>query len=109
MTATATPRASSSFLRACTLDRKMHENPLMMGVAAMGLGLVVGMLLPETEKEKEVFGERRDELMDRAQEMAGQAVDRVQEVAQEAAHAAQETVQEAAQNQGQSQSSASTS
>lgn len=91
-----------------TLDQKMHESPLMMGVVAMGLGLAVGMLLPETEKENLVFGEKRDELMDRAQDMAGQAVERVQDVAQEAAHAAQETVQDAAQNQSQSQTSATT-
>lgn len=91
-----------------TYQQKMQESPLMMGVVAMGLGLAVGMLLPETQKENQVLGEKRDELMDQAQEKAGQAVERVQEVAQEAAHAAQETVQDAAQNTGQSQSSAMT-
>ncbi|MEX1158144.1 MAG: DUF3618 domain-containing protein, partial [Thermomicrobiales bacterium] len=80
-----------------TYEQKMQDAPLMMGVVAMSLGLAVGMLLPETQKENQVFGEKRDELMDRAQDMAGQAVERVQEAAQDAAHAAQETVQEATQ------------
>ncbi len=91
-----------------TYQQKMQDSPLMMGVVAMGVGLAVGMLLPETQKENQVFGEKRDELMDRAQDMAGQAVEQVQEVAQDAVHAAQDTVKEATQNQGQpaSQSSA---
>jgi ElaB/YqjD/DUF883 family membrane-anchored ribosome-binding protein len=89
--------------------QRMQDNPLMMGIVAMGLGLAAGMLLPETEKENEVFGERRDEMMDRAQEMAGQAVERVQDVAQDAVGAAKETVQEAAQQQDRtSQSSVTT-
>ncbi|HEX5167469.1 MAG TPA: DUF3618 domain-containing protein [Thermomicrobiales bacterium] len=88
--------------------QRMQDSPLMMGIVAMGLGLAAGMLLPETEKENEVFGERRDELMGRAQEMAGQAVERVQDVAQDAAEAAKETVQDAAQQQGQSSQSSAT-
>jgi hypothetical protein len=90
-----------------TAQQKMNESPLMMGVVAMGLGLAVGMLLPETEKENQVFGEKRDELMDRAQDMAGQAVGQVQEVAQEAVQAAQETVKDATQGSGQSDSQTS--
>lgn len=89
-------------------QQKAQERPLMLGVVAMGLGLAVGMLLPETQKENQVFGEKRDELMDRAQDMAGQAVERVQDVAQEAVQAAQETVQEATQQSEQSPSSATT-
>lgn len=96
-----------------TYQQKMQESPVMMGVVAMGLGLAVGMLLPETQKENQVFGEKREQLMDRAQEMAGEAVEHVQETAKEAVHAAQEAVQESTQSQGQnsssSQSSASTS
>jgi len=91
-----------------TYEQKMQDAPLMMGVVAMGLGLAVGMLLPETQKENQVFGEKRDELMDRAQGIAGQAVERVQTVAQDAAHAAQETIQEATQEQGNSQQSSAT-
>jgi len=92
-----------------TAQQKMNESPLMMGVVAMGLGLAVGMLLPETEKENQVFGEKRDELMDRAQDMAGQAVEQAQEVAQEAVQAAQETVKDATQGSEQSNSQTSAS
>ena len=77
-----------------TYQQKMQDAPLMMGVVAMGVGLSVGMLLPETQKENQVFGEKRDQLMDRAEDMAGQAVVHAQEAAQEAVHSAQGMVAE---------------
>jgi hypothetical protein len=77
-----------------TYQQKMQDHPLPMGIVAMGLGLAVGMLLPETEKENEVFGEKRDELMERAQDVAGQAVVNAQEAAQSAVQSAQSVVGE---------------
>jgi hypothetical protein len=60
----------------------------------MGLGVAVGMMIPETQKENQVFGEKRDELMERAQDMAGNAVVNAQEAAQGAIHDAQGLVAE---------------
>ncbi len=76
-------------------QKQAQESPLVLGVVAMGVGLAVGMLIPETQRENEVFGDKRDELFDRTQEMAGQVVERVQEVGHDAVQAAQETIQEA--------------
>ena len=36
----------------------------------LALGAVIGMALPETEKENEWMGETRDQMLDRAQDMA---------------------------------------
>jgi len=67
------------------LQRLLHENPLMVGAAAVVLGAAVGMALPETEREREWMGDARDQMMDRAQEMAENAAERVQETAGEVA------------------------
>jgi hypothetical protein len=77
-----------------TYQQKMNDNPLLMGIVAMGLGVAVGMMIPETQKENQVFGEKRDELMERAQDMAGNAVVNAQEAAQGAIHDAQGLVAE---------------
>lgn len=76
-------RAQSQF------NRMLRENPLMVGAAALGLGLVAGLAIPETEREQEWMGEARDSLIDRAQETAHDTIEKVQNVAEEAKDAAQ--------------------
>lgn len=49
----------------------MEESPLMVGAATLAVGVVAGLLIPETEKEKELMGETRDHLMEEVKE-AGQ-------------------------------------
>jgi ElaB/YqjD/DUF883 family membrane-anchored ribosome-binding protein len=63
------------------LQRMLYENPLMVGAAAVVIGAAVGMALPETDREREWMGETRDNLVDRAQEMAKDAASRVQDAA----------------------------
>jgi hypothetical protein len=67
------------------LSRMIDENPLMVGAAAMVVGAAVGIALPETERENEWMGETRENVIDRAQDVARQAADRVKEKAGEAA------------------------
>ena len=73
----------------------MEENPLMVGAAALALGVVVGLSIPETPYENRLMGEARDNLMDKAQEVTQDTVQKVQRVAEEA----QRVVKEEAQNQ----------
>ena len=82
------------------LERMLRENPLAVGAAAVVLGAAVGLAVPETEQEHKVMGEARDNLMDRAKEVAGDAMDKVKRVTDEV----QETVKEEAQRQGITQS-----
>lgn len=77
-------------------DRMLDENPIPMGFLALGLGLAVGMMIPETEKENQVFGEARENVMDRAQTAAQEVVEKVQNVVGDVA----ESVQHSAQEQG---------
>lgn len=73
------------------LQRMLHENPLLVGAAAVLVGAAVGASLPETERENELMGEARDSVVDRAQEAAREAAGTVREVAEEAVEKVTET------------------
>jgi ElaB/YqjD/DUF883 family membrane-anchored ribosome-binding protein len=83
-------RTSSGF------QRMLRENPLTVGALAVGTGAAIGLAIPETDKEHEVMGEARDNLVEKAQEKAQEAQQKVQRVAEEAQGAAKEE----AENQG---------
>jgi multidrug efflux pump subunit AcrB len=74
----------------------LQENPLTVGALAVGVGAVVGLAIPESEKEHEVMGEARDNLVETAQEKAQETQEKVQRVAEEAQSAAKDE----AENQG---------
>lgn len=71
------------------LQRFMHRNPLMAGAGAFVLGALVGLVVPETERENAIMGETRDDLLERAQE-------RTREMAQTAAEGVREAAGQAA-------------
>ena len=71
-------------------ERALQENPLAVGIAAMGIGAAVGLAIPSTAKESELMGETRDKLANRAQRQVQVASQRAQRVAQEARSAAEE-------------------
>jgi len=77
-------------------DRMLSESPMTLGVVAVGVGLAVGMMLPETQMENQMLGETKEHLMDKAQSVAHETMDKVQQVASQAT----ETIQQTAQEQG---------
>jgi ElaB/YqjD/DUF883 family membrane-anchored ribosome-binding protein len=90
--------------QARTQSRRMQSqyqsNPLVMGAAALALGLMAGLALPATEKEIEIVGDKRDQLMDKAKEVASDAKGKVEEVAGKVFDQAQTTVKDAAYQSG---------
>ena len=72
------------------LEHMMDENPLLLAAGAAVVGLALGMLLPETDPERRLMGETRDELGDRVSNVAS----RVKDAAIEAGRDVQETVRE---------------
>jgi ElaB/YqjD/DUF883 family membrane-anchored ribosome-binding protein len=78
-----------------------RDNPLAIGLAAFGLGAAVGLAVPETRKEDEFFGDAREGVIDRAQEMAQDTMEKVQNVMSDVS----ETAQQSAQDEGLSTSS----
>ena len=75
-----------------TARRTWNENPLVVGAASAVLGAVVGLAVPETERENQLMGETRDNLVDTVQDTVREKVEKVQD----AATSAMGTVQEAA-------------
>lgn len=74
----------------------MEENPLMVGAATLALGVIVGLMLPSTEREDELMGETRDHLLDQAKETGQQMLDKGKHVAEAVA----DKVKQEARNQG---------
>jgi gas vesicle protein len=70
------------------LEHAADQNPLFVALGAAIAGLALGMLLPGTERENELMGSTRDELVDRAETTAG----RVKDAAVEAGRELKETV-----------------
>ena len=76
------------------LQRAWRENPLMIGVAAMVAGAVVGLGVPETDRENELMGETRDRMIDSVQDTVRDKVDQVQQAATTAMSSVQEAVKD---------------
>jgi hypothetical protein len=62
-------------------DRLLRSNPLMVAAAAMAVGAAVGLALPETDRENEWMGEAREELFERAQDVARSTASQVRQAA----------------------------
>ena len=71
------------------LEHTAEENPLALAIGAAVVGLALGMLLPGTQREDEVMGSARDQLVDRAE----RTVERAKDAAVEAGREIKETVQ----------------
>jgi len=70
-------------------DRTLNQNPLALGALALGVGAAVGLALPETPKERELYAEPRQQLVGKVAEVANQALDQAQSKAQELGEQAQ--------------------
>lgn len=68
----------------------IYENPLAAGVIAVGLGALVGGLLPTTEQEDEWMGPARDRVLHEAKEKASDTLDKMEHVAEKAGTEVQE-------------------
>ena len=73
----------------------VEANPVAVAALGSVLGGVAGLLIPETEKEHQLLGERRDQVIGSVQEMAGETLNKVQRVAGEATSSAMEAGQAA--------------
>lgn len=60
----------------------MEESPLAMGLGALGLGLIAGLLTPRTRFEDERMGELSDEVYDRGKSVAKDAAARAKHTAE---------------------------
>ncbi|HEV7266656.1 MAG TPA: DUF3618 domain-containing protein [Falsiroseomonas sp.] len=68
----------------------IESQPLLLGAVGFALGAALGGLLPSSEAEDRLMGERRDRMAGRLSSLAGEAYDKAREVAGEQAERAGE-------------------
>jgi gas vesicle protein len=77
-----------------------QSNPIGLGIGAVAVGFLAGMLVPSTRTEDQRLGDLSDQLKDQAREVGQQAIQHGKEVAQDATQAAGETMRESGQQHG---------
>ena len=77
-------------------QQMMRDNPLAVGAMALVAGAVIGLTIPETDREDRIMGKAKDKLAHKAQDAVHSLGDKVQTVA----HEAMSKVAEEAKNQG---------
>lgn len=82
-----------------TYREMMDENPLVVGIAALAIGTLIGLSLPSTSMENQFLGPKRDELMEEARMTAQDVMQRAQRVAEEAKTAAVDAAKDEARRQ----------
>lgn len=78
------------------LEHAAEENPLTVAIGATIIGLAIGLLLPGTERENELMGTARDQLIDRAERTAERVKDATTEAGREVKEAVRTEISERA-------------
>jgi ElaB/YqjD/DUF883 family membrane-anchored ribosome-binding protein len=92
--------AEGTRMQSRRVERAFQEKPLVIGSAALALGLAAGLAIPSTQKEAELVGETRDHLVDKVKDVAEDTKSKVQQVAERVATEAQSTAKDTAQQVG---------
>lgn len=66
----------------------LHDNPLLAGAAALAVGALAGLLIPETHHEREWMGDTRDALLQKGYEAGREVKKRAERVVRETGKAA---------------------
>lgn len=84
-------QAEQTGQRAMTwLEDQMDRSPLGVGVVALAAGALVGLSLPTTDAEQNLFGVPAQQLKSRVEEAASETLDKAKEVASSVASEAKE-------------------
>ena len=75
------------------IGHTMDDNPLALVAGAAILGLAMGLLVPESDRENRLMGPARDQLVDRARTTASRVKDAAVEAGQEVREVVREEVQ----------------
>ncbi|BDI33252.1 hypothetical protein CCAX7_53030 [Capsulimonas corticalis] len=96
-----TDQAKSGSLTAIqAIEGMVQKNPLVAGGIALVIGAIVGLLIPESNVENRVMGQKHDELMDKAMDAAHEFTEDLTSKVKAVATEAVNTVKEEAKNQG---------
>ncbi len=78
------------------MERSLEENPLVYSALALGAGLAIGLLLPQTRVENRIMGETSDQVMESAQTVAQESARRAQRVVEDVKPELEQTAQRVA-------------
>lgn len=92
--------ARSSRRQAYRVEGYYRDNPMVLGVAALGAGLAVGMGVPRTDVETRLVGEARDELVEKVREAVDDKKAKVEQVAGRVYEEGKRVAKEAAREEG---------
>ena len=96
----ATNVADTARTQSDKLASAFQSNPLPLGLIATALGLAAGLAIPSTQKESELVGEKRHELVDKAREIVSEKKQQVKRVAKRVVSEAKSTATQAAKEEG---------
>jgi len=82
------------------VQRLVKEKPYMCGAGVIATGFIVGLIIPPSRVEKEMFGEKGKQLIDDAKAAGKEALEEGKALAKETVAAADEAVREAAEDTG---------
>lgn len=89
-------------------DRMIDEQPLMLGILGVAIGTMLGASLPNTRREDQLMGSKRDQLLDTVKETVRTKADSLKDSAQRVAQAAQREVKSVTSDGSGSRSAGST-
>jgi Protein of unknown function (DUF3618) len=92
---TYTAGRSGRYTRRSYVERTWDGNPLMVGAASAVLGILIGLGVPETEREHELMGETRDNMIGTVQDTVRSKAEQVQQAAANAVSTVQDAAKEA--------------
>lgn len=78
----------------------LREQPLVVGALGLAVGALLGAMIPLSQRENEMMGETRDQLVDQAKDMGQQALDQAAESAKNVASTAAGAAREEADRRG---------
>ena len=74
----------------------MDEQPFVIGALGLAIGAALGAAIPRTQRENEMMGSARDDLLERAKETAREQADTLKQSAQRVAETAKHEVERVA-------------
>jgi hypothetical protein len=77
-----------------TFQQTLLTNPMAVGLVALALGVGVGMLVPETDRERQMMGQARDQVTGKVQQLASDIGQKAQTVARDTMDAAKQSLQD---------------
>ncbi|WP_334190155.1 DUF3618 domain-containing protein [Noviherbaspirillum sp.] len=89
-------------------DRMIDEQPLMLGILGVAIGTLLGASLPNTRREDQLMGTKRDQLLDTVKETVRTKADSLKDSAQRVAQAAQREVKSVASEASRNRTTGST-